>query len=320
MKMIWLFVIAGALFAQNPCDDPNTRTAICQGGDLHPPKEIPMLNGEVEAVLEDGGKPPARPDFVYSRACYGSLSEPAQGVCRVQVILKGFRQIVVTPNTRSRTVVVLQRLRAEGDAFPKNVVNVAALAMPPAAHKAYAKGQEAMGLRKYPEAEKWFRLAVKEFHGHALAWDELGVMLNGFEKFEEARAAFEHAASADPRFARPIVHLAGMEIMRKRWEDAVALTARALALRPTNYPRAYAYDALVNFNLKRLAKAEESALETIRLDTTHRFAIAEYLLGSILAGKGDPAGASDHLNAYLKLSPQDRFAVDARRLLTTLER
>ena len=109
-----------------------------------------------------------------------------------------------------------------------------------------------------------------------------------------------------------------MAILEKLWDEAATLSARALALQPSNFPRAYFYDALANFNLKRFPRAAQSAEETIRLDSSHAFPIAEYLLGAILAGKGDFAGASAHLTTYLTLSPRDRFAADARRLLAEL--
>ena len=320
--VFWLFVFGGLLFAQNPCDDPSTRTALCQpvGTPTPNPHEVgpPIQIGPVEAVLEDGGKPAARPDYVYHTSCNHPLALASPGYCHVRIFLKGFRETVVTPNSRTKTIAVLQRVGAEGDAFPKNMVNVATLSMPPAAHKAYAKGEVAMGLRNLPEAEKWFQLAVKEFPGHALAWDELGLALEGLGKPQEARTAYERAAEADPRFARPFVHLAGMAILEKLWDEAATLSARALALQPSNFPRAYFYDALANFNLKRFPRAAQSAEETIRLDSSHAFPIAEYLLGDILAGRGDSAGAAEHLNRYLKLAPQDRFAGAARQRLAEL--
>jgi len=209
----------------------------------------------------------------------------------VHVFLKGFREQIFTPTTRGKTTIVLQRQGVEGDAFPKNMVSVASLKMPQAAHKAYAKGEVEMGLQDLAEAEKLFRLAVKEFPGHALAWDELGQVLEALGKPEEARAAYEQSAKADSRLARPIVHLAGLAIVAKKWEEAAALTARALALQPTDFPRAYFYDAIANYNLRKYARAEQSSLETTRLDSIRSFPLAGEILNrsrALTASDGDP--------------------------------
>ncbi len=317
------FALGTRLLAQPaPCSDPNTWTPLCQPAPQPQPEGASPTRGvftpigEVEAVLEDGGKPPSRPDFVYAAPCYRSY--PSAGPCLVRIFLKGFREAVAPVNSRGKTVVVLQRLGAEGQAYPKNAVDVGMLSIPPEAHQAYAKGEVEMGLHNLPEAEKCFRLAVKEFPGHALAWDELGLALELLGKPEEARSAYQSSIAADPRFARPLVHLAGMAVLENRWEEAGDLTARALALAPADFPRAFCYDALANFNLKHLRRAEESARQTIGLDPSHTFVIVEYILGMILVGKGDQTGAAAHLSTFLTLAPQDRLGAAARRRLAEL--
>jgi hypothetical protein len=61
---------------------------------------------------------------------------------------------------------------------------------------------------------------------------------------------------------------------------------------------------VANFNLKRFDAAENSARRCVELDSEHELPRAELLLGSVLAAKGDRAGALQHLNKYVALSPK----------------
>jgi tetratricopeptide (TPR) repeat protein len=273
-----------------------------------------MRLGDAEAILEDGGKPVSRPDFVYSGSCNKSAWGPATS-CVVHVYLKGFHDAVVPVSSTGKTTVVLRRLGAEGEAFRKRTVEVGALRVPPAAHKAYAKGEAAMGLHDLAQAEHWFRVAVNEYSGHALAWDELGLAVEELGRPREAHSAYRRSVEADPRLARPLVHLAGMAIAAQSWEEAASFTARAIALELGEFPRAWLYDARANFMLKRLDQTESSARRAIDLDPGHAFPGAEYLLGMTLAAKGDSGEASSHLRSYLELAPQGKFAEPARRRL-----
>ncbi len=277
-----------------------------------------MLIGVAEAVLEDGGKPPSRPDFTYTNSCYVSLGAPP-GPCLVTASLKGFRETVEPMRSGGKTIVVLRRLGSDGEAYPRGMIHVEELRIPAAAQRAYAKGEVAVGRRNFAEAEKWFRTAVDAYPGHALAWDELGLILEQLGRRREAASAYRRAIEADPRLARPLVHLAGMAILAQKWQDAADLTAQALALKPPAFPRAWFYDALANFTLGQSDRAAESARQAVALDSEHAFPTAEYLLGMLLAAKGDDGPAAEHLVAYLKLAPRDRFATRARQRLAEME-
>ncbi len=269
---------------------------------------------QAEAVLEDGGKPASRPDFVYSESCSTSVwVHPTP--CVVHVYLKGFHDAVAPVSSTSKTTVVLRRLGAEGEAFRQRTVEIGAVGVPLAAHKAYARGEAAMGLHDVAKAERWFRVAVNEYPGHALAWDELGLALEKLGRPREAQSAYLRSVEADPRLARPLVHLAGLAIATESWEEAASFTARAIALAPGAFPRAWYYDALANFTLKRLQRAQSSARRAIDLDSERAFPAAEYLLGMTLAAEGDSGGASRCLRTYLELAPRGVFNEPARRRL-----
>jgi len=120
------------------------------------------------------------------------------------------------------------------------------------------------------------------------------------------------------RAGAPLVHLAGLAIAAQSWEEAASFTARAIALAPGDFPRAWLYDARANFMLKRLEQTESSARRVIDLDSGHAFPGAEYLLGMTLAARGDSGEASSHLRSYLELARRVKFAEPARRRLAEM--
>jgi tetratricopeptide (TPR) repeat protein len=102
-------------------------------------------------------------------------------------------------------------------------------------------------------------------------------------------------------------------------EDAANIAGRALAMNPTEFPAIYYYDAAANFNLNRFDACEKSARRAIDLDTNHEIPRAEFLLGSVLAAKGDRSGAVEHLRRYLEISPKATDAAAVNRIIAKIE-
>lgn len=325
--ILWLGSAVMLLLQTNtgmPMCGPNAPVGngLCQPG--HLPDPGPVTNAlplfKVEVLLEDGGKPDSRPDIQIPPCGLGPSSggESGDGLCVAVITLKGFREVRKPLNSRGKNVVILSRLGAEGDVFPANSVSVSQLSVPAAAHRAYAKGEAAAGLERWPEAEKLFRQAVELAPPMALAWDELGWSLERQGKPGEAREAYRSAIAADPTLVRPLVHLAGLAILERNWNEAAGLTAKALSLQPSNFPRAFLYDALAQVNLGRLGSAEMSVRQAIATDPAHTLPLAEYLLGEILLAKNDPE-ARPHFQAYLQHEPGGPYAEPARQSLEKLE-
>jgi len=281
----------------------------------------------LRAVLEDGG-PPGRIPVVHD-SC-GIAPMGADGValvsgsnenpCRVSISLDGFQTVRMDVQGTGHVVqVVLRRVGAEGDGLPSGSVNVAMLKIPVAAHKAYAAGEAAMGLQQWATAANLFGDAVRIDPAHALAWDELGAAFEALGKTQDAKTAYEKALRADPAFGRPCVHLAGIALEERRPADAADFTARSIRASGAPSPRAWFYDAVANFALDRQEKAESSARRTIATDDAHLFPRAEFILGTILAKKGDSEGATAHLRNFLKAESQGAFADTARQRLSEME-
>ena len=90
-------------------------------------------------------------------------------------------------------------------------------------------------------------------------------------------------------------------------------------MNPIEFPAIYFYHAVATYNLKRFDAAEKSARRTIDLDSHQEFPRAELLLGSVLAVRGDRAGALEHLRKYLELSPKAPDAAQVNQAISQLE-
>jgi Flp pilus assembly protein TadD len=262
-------------------------------------------NGTVEYVVRGQ----SNPGCVYS-AC---LDGEAGDSCPVRIRLAGYRTTEAT--LRQDAVIVLKRV---GDNEGTSV-SITAVNAPKEAKKAYDTGVAAMSHKKWDAAQKDFERAVADYPQYAQAWSDLGEALMQDLKPQEARAACEHALEADPKYLKPYVQLARLALSEGRIEDAGRITTRALALNPVEFPGLYYYDAVVDLRLKRLDDAEKSARRAVDLDSNHEVPLAESLLGTLLAAKGDRSGAIEHYKKYLQVSPNATDADLVKRRIAELE-
>jgi tetratricopeptide (TPR) repeat protein len=262
-------------------------------------------NGTVQYVVRGTADP-----FCMGTAC---LDGRAGDSCPVRIRLAGYRTTDAT--LRQDAVIVLKRI---GDNEGTSV-SITTLNAPKEARKAYESGVAAMSHQKWEAAQKGFERAVAVYPQYAQAWSDLGESLAQDLKPQEARAACEHALEADPKYLKPYVQLARLALSEGRIEDAGRITTRALAMNPVEFPGLYYYDAVVDLRLKRLDDAEKSARRAVDLDSNHEVPLAESLLGTLLAAKGDRSGAIEHYRKYLAVSPDATDAPTVKRRIAELE-
>jgi tetratricopeptide (TPR) repeat protein len=242
--------------------------------------------------------------------------------CELRARMAGYRsQSVTLANRRPMDppdvgVILLHRLGAsEG-----STVSMAILSAPKDAKKAYEKGLEAMKKHKPEDAVKNFQKAVDAYPKHAAAWNELGRLRAAAGDENEARAYFQKAMEADPKFVGPYLETAMLEWKAEHWQPVAELTAKVIQLDTFDYPQAFFLNALSNYYLKDLDTAEKSAREALRLDTRHQFVTTYRLLGVILAQKQDYPGAAEQLKTYVQLAPQAKDIGTVRTQLAQLEK
>ena len=233
--------------------------------------------------------------------------------CDVTISLKGYQTVHVT--LKDKAVIVLKRI---GD-HEGSTISMTELNAPKDAKKAHEQGLTALAERKWAAAQKDFEKAVGIYPDYAAAWNDLGEALIAQSKLPEARAAWEHAVQADPKFIGPYLQLVRMAIVENRSQDASNLAERALAQNPIEFPAIYFYYAVAQHGLGHQDVAEKFASRAIELDTRHEYPRAEYMLGTLLSARGDRAGAIVHLNKYLAQAPKASDAVAVRKQIADLE-
>ncbi|HXB73507.1 MAG TPA: tetratricopeptide repeat protein [Candidatus Acidoferrales bacterium] len=241
--------------------------------------------------------------------------------CELQAKLAGYRsQVINLGNRRSMDdpnvgTILLHRVgTAEG-----NTVSAVSLAAPKDARKAYDRGMEALKKQKAEEARKDFAKAVELYPKYAAAWSELG-KLQAPDDPEAARKSFGAAVEADPKFTGPYMHLAVLALHEKNWLEVAELTDRVVKLDPFDYPNAFFYNAVANYNLKRMEAAEQSAVQAEKLDTRHLMPQVNQLLGMLAAIRKDYTAAAAAFRNYLKIAPDGPEAATVRSQLVEAEK
>ena len=97
-------------------------------------------------------------------------------------------------------------------------------------------------------------------------------------------------------------------------------TNHMLQLYPEGTPQSWYLNATANYQLGKLNVAQASAVKSLALDPRHSVLNTEQLLAVILAGKGDFAGALDHLRSSLKYVPPGPNLELVKQQIAQLER
>ena len=227
-------------------------------------------------------------------------------------------------------VIVVQRLAKIKGA----TLNAAPYQAPNDARRAYEKGLKAERKTDLAGARKYFETAVAIYPKYAVAWNQLGNVLQKQKQIEAARNAFTRATAIDNRFLSPYLALGSIAFQEGDWPALLALSNHILALDtlnqvnvtafivdldPINYADAYFYNAAANFQLNKLEEAQKSALKAEHIAFPRRYPQVHLLLGEIFARKNDYATAIMELNTYLDLAPNASNADQVRLHLAKLQ-
>ncbi|MDQ6705299.1 MAG: tetratricopeptide repeat protein, partial [Acidobacteriota bacterium] len=242
--------------------------------------------------------------------------------CELRASLPGFRSDTVSlaghrlfDNPDVGTIILRRMGNVEG-----TTISATSLQAPKDARKAFEKGRELLKKEKNEDAGKEFQKAVDSYPKYAVAWYELGHIQAGRNDFEGARKSYEQAIAADSKYVNPYLEIASISARGSNWKETADVTSHVIHLNAVDFPIAYFYNAVANYNLKDLDAAEKSAREAQKLDTQHRLPKADQILGVILIEKKDFAGAAEQMRSYLKFAPAARDADQVRSQLSQLEK
>jgi len=239
------------------------------------------------------------------------LRASAPGFRSESISLAG-RQLFDNPNVGT---IVLHRIgKTEGTR-----VSATSLRAPRDAKKAFEKAEKELKKGNKADAATELNKAIAAYPQYAVALALLGQIEASEGKDAEAKQLFERAIEADKQFLEPYFGLAVLSSKEQDWQAASNYSERALALNAYEYPVAYYYHAVANYNLQKLDVAEKSARTARRLDSEHKIPRIDYLMANILIRKGDYPGAAGQLRAYLQYQSSGADADTARQMLQDVE-
>jgi tetratricopeptide (TPR) repeat protein len=241
--------------------------------------------------------------------------------CDLRASLSGYTSDEVHLTDRRATdrsdvgTIVLHRVFAvEGVAVSRTSLNA-----PKKARAIYDSGMKSMRSGRMDAASKDFERAIKAYPEYANAWLELGRARQQLGTASTAREAWQKAIEIDPKLTGPYVELGLDAGLSHEWKVATQYLDRALHLDPVDYPEAWFGDAVAHYYLGEYNEAEKSAREAVRLDPKGKNPRSSYVLGMVLARKGDREGAAAELRRYLRTAPQAPDAQLVKAQLAAIE-
>lgn len=250
------------------------------------------------------------------------LSETALFQCELRAVLGGYRSDVVSlANRRYMDNPDVGALVLHNLANAPGLTTSATTALAPKeARKSYEKALEALKRSRPDDAQKELLKAVDLYPKFAAAWFDLGQVYERRDHLPEAREAYAKAIAADANFVNPHEHLYMLAAKDAKWQDVADATERVLRLNPYDFPGAYYMSAVANFQLKKFDAAEKSAREAAKINGAHAEPRANFVLGVILANKGDFPAAAESFRTFLKLDPTSPDKDRVQKMLGDVER
>ena len=293
--------------------------------------ELGKRNGMIQDASEFGSITGMSPASGLTTGSNGSspLGGGAEGPerkymgCDLQAKLSGYRSQTGSLSGRRPMddpnigTILLHR---NGPSDSGKTISMISLAAPKDAKKAYDKGIDELKKKKYEDAQKNFEKAVEVYPKFATAWYELGLLQAGQGKMDMAHKYFDTALENDPKFIKPYLQISILALQTQKWQELADVTDKTIKLDPFDFPQAFFFNSVANYNLQRIDAAEKSALEAERLDTRHQYPKNSHLLGMILAQKKDYAGAAERLKTYLKFAPAGEDTAKVRSQLAEVEK
>lgn len=251
----------------------------------------------------------------------GSISERDLANCELRARLAGYESQSIQLGTRHSldnpdvgTILMRPIGQSRG-----TTVSATTLAAPKDARKAFEKGLDLAKKKKLPEAQSDFEKAVGLYPRYAIAWSELGRIQATEGQVAAARNSFDQSISADPKFVVPYVEIAVLEYRAHRWQELADISDKAVALDAFHYPQTVFLNAVANYNLHNIDRAEESARRAQKLDINHQIPQISHFLGVILAEHRNYAAAAAEMRDYLKFAPEASDAAAVRTQIEQLE-
>lgn len=240
---------------------------------------------------------------------------------RIAAAYPGFRSETITLAGRKSLddpnvgTIILHRLAT----VQGTTISVTTTEAPKSAQKNYEKGLLASRKGDMDEAEKRLSAATEEYPKYAIAWYALGQVQERGNHTEEASKSYLAAISADKHYVSPYEQLAFLMAQQSKWAESAQYSKQAIDLNPVEFPNAYWYNAVANYNLNHDADAIQSGKALIKLDTQHRYKELNRMMAELSVKNKDYAAAAEYLKTYLAQVPNAKDADALKQQLLKIE-
>ncbi len=214
-----------------------------------------------------------------------------------EVVYLGVRDILATPHIG--TLVLHRNQKLQG-----TTVSLTTLHASPKARKAYERGRKELMSRRpdLQRAASKLEKAVRLEPEFAAAWHYLGVVRLTLSEEVDALHAFQRSIAAERDYLSPYLGTADILMRWGRYAEAEDWSRRVIERNP-EVTRAHYVNAFANSALGRTEEAEERIRSVQTSRDADSFPGSHFLLGTILARKGDLPGAADEYRRFLSLNP-----------------
>ncbi len=236
----------------------------------------------------------------------------------IRVYVAGFHPVSKSIISRLSMItnvgaITLKRLaNVEGTA-----VSLTSFQAPKKARKELNKAVKLLKKSKTQEAAEHLQKAVEVYPQYAVVWHMLGKIYLNQNQPEKAHQAFSESIKADPKYIRPYLEQANIQMLSRQFTDLIETSGTLLRLDPTLGTASY-YKAVGHYYLGQFAEGEKSALTAVQSPGSLPPG-AHFMLGSLLAHEGTYAEAAKELRLFLQIAAGSPAAVEAQKLLTEME-
>jgi len=243
--------------------------------------------------------------------------------CELRAAIAGFQSSRVSlgrrrplDNSEVNPIVLSRLANVKG-----STVSLTTAKAPKKARKSFEKANKELGKKKvkYSKVARELEKAVKDYPRFAAAWHQLGEARLRLGKEAEARDAFQQSIEADSTFISPVMSLVVLEANGNRWQEVSKLTDRVLELNPY-LTSVHFYRAIAHFGLGRTDSAEQSIQSLRKGGQAENFPANYYVMGAILASRGNLPVAVTEFRKFLEVSPESPFAVRVRQQMDSWEK
>lgn len=222
----------------------------------------------------------------------------------------GSRLVNVPDNGQFNTTVTLK-------AEPRGDGDTVGMVLAPKARKEFDRGIDAMRRKHYDDAQTHLGAAYKLAPANTDVNDKLGELFLVTADLDNAQKYLQNAVSLDPESESVLTDLGELRIEQRDYPAGEKMLEQAVMRDPNNwFARWMLAGAYLRTNDNEKARVEAAAAIKSGKGNANE---AECILGEALARLGRTGEAVRALQLFIRDSPQNSYAPEARALLAKLQ-